>query len=93
GHEDGRVWGTFTKDTAEMFKSFTPIDDDGKNVKPDTDIAGRVSEGQYAMECAVRILRAGEVMPDYDSGRCKNCHITSICRKGEFRGEITEDGD
>ena len=93
GHEDGRVWGTFSGQTAGMFAEFSPFDDKGKNITLDKDIARRVDEGEYAMKCAVRILRAGEVMPDYDSGRCKNCHITSICRKGEFRGEITEDGD
>ena len=92
GHEDGRVWGTFTGLTAGIFETFTPYDK-GKNIEPDTDIAGRVSEGQYAMECAARILSAGNFAPDYDSGRCKNCKITSICRKGEFRGEITEDGE
>ncbi len=93
GHEDGRVWGTFSGLTAGMFKSFTPINDDGKNIAPDIDIAGRVSEGQYAMECAVRILKGGEFMPDYDSDKCRNCGITSICRKGEFRGEITDEGE
>ena len=93
GHEDGRVWGTFTQDTAKIFRSFTPFDDDGKNIAPDTDIAGRVSEGQYAMKCAVRILDGGEFMPDYDSDKCRNCGITSICRKGEFRGEITDEGE
>ncbi len=93
GHEDGRVWGTFSGLTAGMFKSFTPIDDKGKNIAPDTDIAGRVSEGQYAMECAVRLLKGGEFMPDYDSDKCRHCGITSICRKGEFRGEMTEDSE
>ena len=93
GHEDGRVWGTFSGLIAGMFKSFTPYDNDGKNIAPDTDIAGRIDEGKYAMECAVRILEAGIFAPDYDSGRCKNCKITSICRKGEFRGEMTEDSE
>ncbi len=93
GHEDGRVWGTFSGLTAGIFRSFTPYDNDGKNVAPDTDIAGRIDEGRYAMECAVRILEAGNFSPDYDSERCKNCKITSICRKGEFRGEMTEDSE
>ena len=93
GHEDGRIFGTFTQDTAKMFGSFTPYDDKGRNIAPDTDISGRIDEGQYAMECAVRILEGGEFMPDYDSDKCRNCGITSICRKGEFRGEITDEGE
>ena len=92
GHEDGRVWGTFSGLTAGMFETFTPYKD-GKNIAPDTDIAGRIEEGCYAMECAARILSAGNFAPDYDSGRCRSCKITSICRKGEFRGEITEDSE
>ena len=93
GHEDGSIWGTFSAGFAGMFAGFTAYDREGKNIALDKDIAGRIDEGEYAMECAVRILEAGEFLPDYDSGRCKNCHITSICRKGEFRGEITEDGE
>lgn len=93
GHEDGRVWGTFSALTAGIFAEFSPYDRDGKNIALDKDIAGRIDEGKYAMECAVRILEAGNFAPDYDSERCKGCKITSICRKGEFRGEITEDGE
>ena len=95
GHEDGSIWGTFSAGVARMFAGFTAHDREGKNIALDKDINGRIDEGKYAMECAVRILEGGEFLPDYDSGRCKNCHITSICRKGEFRGEITEteDGD
>ena len=94
GHEDGRIWGSFAEGIKSIFAPFTPLNDKGKNVAADTDIAGRNDEGKYAAECAVRILATGEFLPDYDSGRCGYCHIKSICRKGEFRGEITtEDSD
>ncbi len=92
GHEDGKVWGSFTAGTQGIFAGFAPNNSDGKTITFDTDITGRVEEGKYAMECAVRILEAGEFSPDYDSGKCKYCHIKSICRKGEFKGDIT-DGD
>ena len=92
GHEDGKVWGSFSAGTQGIFAEFSPEDKDGKKIALDTDISGRVDEGKYAMGCAVRILEAGEFSPDYDSGKCKYCHIKSICRKGEFKGDIT-DGD
>ena len=94
GHEDGRVWGSFAEGIKGIFAPFTPLNDKGKNVAADTDIAGRNDEGKYAAACAVRILETGKFLPDYDSGRCGYCHIKSICRKGEFRGEITDnDGE
>ena len=93
GHEDGRVWGTFSGLVAGIFAEFSPYDDKGKNIALDKNIAGRIEEGRYAMECAVRILKAGNFAPDYDSVRCRNCRITSICRKGEFRGEMTEESE
>ena len=90
GHEDGKVWGSFSAGTQGIFAEFSPEDKDGKKIALDTDTSGRVDEGKYAMECAVRILEAGEFLPDYDSGKCKYCHIKSICRKGEFKGDITD---
>ena len=93
GHEDGRIWGTFSEETAGIFGGFTPLDDKGKKIEPDKDINGRVNEGKYAMECAVNILKGGEFRPDYESERCRHCHIKSICRKGEFRGEMTGSDD
>ena len=97
GHEDGRVWGSFSAGTRGIFAGFAPDNSEGKKIALDTDISGRVDEGRYAMECAVRILKTGEFYPDYDSEKCKFwkckfCHIKSICRKGEFKGDIT-DGD
>ena len=93
GHEDGKIWGTFSPDMTKIFAGFAPDDGKGGSVALDGDIAGRVDEGRCAMECAVRILADGKFSPDYDSGRCKNCHIKSICRKGELRGEITDDDE
>ena len=86
GHED-KVWGSFSEGTQRIFAGFAPEEE-----KLDADISGRVDEGKYAMECAVRILKAGEFLPDYDAKKCRYCHIKSICRKGEFKGDIT-DGD
>lgn len=93
GHEDGRVWGTFAEAVRGIFAPFSPLNNDGKNIELDKDIAGRNDEGKYAASCAVRILEAGKYLPDYDSDRCRYCHITSICRKGEFRGEMTNDDE
>ena len=84
GHEDGRISGTFTDKSAKIFAGFTA---DGK---ADVNIGGRFEEGDYAMECAVRILKGGEFAPDYDSERCRNCRIKSVCRKGEFKGEVSD---
>lgn len=93
GHEDGNIWGTFSPETAGKFAGFTSYDSNGKKSALDTGITGRVNEGKRAMSFAVRILKAGIFAPEYEAERCKNCHIKSICRKGEFRGEITDDGD
>ena len=93
GHEDGRIWGTFTDSVRGIFAPFSQLNNDGKNINLDSDIAGRNGEGKYAAECAVRILETGKFLPDYDSGRCRYCHIKSICRKGEFRGEAVNDDD
>ena len=88
GHEDGRAWGSFADGSAGIFGAFMPDYKNGKKYSPDKNVAGRIEEGMYAMACAVRILKAGEFSPDYDSQRCKQCHIESICRKGELRGEL-----
>ena len=93
GHEDGRIWGTFSEGIKRIFAPFTPLNDKGTNIAADNDIAGRNDEGKYAASCAVEILKAGEFLPDYDSGHCRYCHITSICRKGELRGEITNEDE
>ena len=53
----------------------------------------RIDEGNYAMECAVRVLENGEFSPVYDAKLCQYCKIKSLCRKGEFRGKLTEDSD
>ena len=93
GHEDGKVWGSFSAGTRGIFADFAPDNSYGTKIALDTDISGRVEEGKYAMSCAVRILKAGEFLPDYDSGKCRYCHIKSICHKGEFKGDITGDGE
>lgn len=90
GHEDGKVSGTFSQGTAEKFRGFFPVKD-GRESRPDTNIQQRFNEGVYAMECAVRILKGERFSPDYDSDRCRYCRIKSICRKGEIRGEISND--
>lgn len=91
GHEDGRVWGSFTDESAGIFEAFMPDYNDERRYAVDKNVAGRIEEGRYAMTCAVRILKAGEFSPDYDSQRCGQCHIESICRRSEFRGEVLED--
>ena len=93
GHEDGRVWGSFTDESSGIFEPFMPDGQNGRRLAPDRDIQGRIQEGRYAMACAVRILEAGEFSPDYDSQRCRQCHIKSLCRKGELRGEVLDSDD
>ncbi|MBR0258045.1 MAG: PD-(D/E)XK nuclease family protein [Synergistaceae bacterium] len=96
GHEDGKIFGTFTDDVSEIFAEHFPYDDKGKLIAPSKDIPGRISEGKYAMQCAVRILDAGEFAPEYDASMCRNCRIKSLCRKGEFKGDFADsdsDGD
>ena len=91
GHEDGRISGTFSHETAGIFAKFMCDDGKGGTQASDTDMAGRISEGKYAMECAVRVLERGKFEPEYSSGPCRYCHIKSLCRKGEFRGEVAGD--
>ena len=90
GHEDGCVFGTFGSDTAGIFAGLMPYNSKGEKVIPGTDIEGRKTEGEYAMQCAVRVLKTGDFAPEYSLGPCRYCHIKSLCRKGEFRGEIVD---
>ncbi len=93
GHEDGCVFGTFGSDTAGIFAGLMPYNSKGEKVIPSTDIEGRKTEGEYAMQCAVRVLKSGDFAPEYSLGPCRYCHIKSLCRKGEFRGEIVDTDD
>lgn len=94
GHEDGKIFGTFTDDVSEIFAGHFPYNDNDKLIAPSKDIPGRVSEGEYAMQCAVRILESGEFAPEYDASMCRNCKIKSLCRKGEFKGDFADsDGE
>ena len=86
GLEDGQVSGTIVDDAKGFF-------DEYKSEKFGGDIESRVNEGKYAMECAARILERGEFAPVYDSELCKWCKVKSLCRKGEFNGEIIADSD
>ena len=39
------------------------------------------------MKCAAVILNSGKFEPEYESESCRWCHVKSLCRKGEFKGE------
>ncbi len=92
GLEDGRIAGSFSEDSASIFKQHK-----AKNFS-DNKFIGTISErkveGEYAMKCAAEILNAGKFVPEYNSAdKCRFCKIKSLCRKGEIRGEnlIQED--
>ena len=89
GLEDGKLAGTFTPDELDYFAEYL----DDKNKKKAV-IDDRVSEGNYAMQCASVILNSGEFEPEYESDSCRWCHVKSLCRKGEFKGEsLISDND
>ncbi|MBQ7196865.1 MAG: PD-(D/E)XK nuclease family protein, partial [Synergistaceae bacterium] len=91
GLEDGKISGSVINDDNdfglhEIFKSH-------RSKKFRNSILERVDEGKYAMSCAVQILKAGKFAPEYQSDSCRFCSIKSICRKGEFKGELLEEED
>ena len=89
GLEDGKLAGTFAPDVLNYFAEYL----DEKNKKTST-LDDRVDEGDYAMKCAAVILNSGEFEPEYESDSCRNCHVKSLCRKGEFKGEsLASDND
>ena len=89
GLEDGKLAGTFTDNELIYFKDY--LDDDNKKKAV---IDDRVKEGDYAMKCASFILNSGEFEPEYESDSCRWCHVKSLCRKGEFKGEsLLSDND
>ena len=86
GLEDGKISGSFASDTKPIFEQY-------KSGKFNEKLSDRIEEGEYAMKCAVEVLKKKEFTPEYKSDLCKYCHIKSLCRKGEFRGEILQDND
>ena len=83
GLEDGKISGSFSGDELKLFS-------DHKSNKFNEKIIDRINEGIYAMKCAENILNKGEFIPEYKSNLCRFCHIKSICRKGEFKGDLLE---
>ena len=81
GLEDGKISGSFSGNMLNIFN------DEYKSKKFNEKISSRIDEGEYAIKCASKILNAGEFLPEYQSDLCKFCHIKSICRKGELKGE------
>ena len=86
GLEDGQVSGTIAEDAQPIFKPY-------KSKKFSSDIEARVREGEYAMDSAVQVLEKGEFLPEYQSDLCRWCKVKSLCRKGEFNGEIIADSE
>ena len=86
GLEDGKISGSFASDTKPIFEQY-------KSGRFNEKLSDRIEEGEYAMKCAVEVLKKKEFTPEYKSDLCKYCHIKSLCRKGEFRGEILQDSD
>ena len=85
GLESGKVSGTVSKPADEIFEPYA--------LKSGGTIQQRINEGNYAMECAVRVLEKGEFSPVYDAKLCQYCKIKSLCRKGEFRGKVIDTSD
>lgn len=86
GLEDGKISGSFSGNTADIFRPY-------KSAKFADTITDRIHEGEYAMKCAVNILKAGKFSPEYKADTCRYCHIKSLCRKGEFRSETITDSE
>jgi len=88
GLEDGKISGSIlnSEDFPEIWEIFSQY----KSSKFKNSIGDRVDEGEYAMNCAAGVLKAGKFAPEYQSDSCKFCKIKSICRMGEFRGEILD---
>ena len=91
GLEDGKISGSIinSEESPEFLDIFKPH----KSSKFKTYIDERISEGEYAMSCASEVLKKGIFAPEYNSDLCQFCKIKSICRKGEFKGEIISDDD
>ena len=89
GLEDGKISGSIlnSEDYPEIWEIFSQY----KSSKFKPSIKDRVDEGEYAMSCAAEVLNAGKFAPEYQSDSCKFCKIKSLCRMGEFRGEILKD--
>ena len=86
GLEDGKVSGSILK--SEEFPEIFEIFSEYKSKKFKGLISERTSEGEYAMVCAAEVLNGGKFAPCYGSDLCRFCKIKSLCRMGEFRGEI-----
>ena len=81
GLEDGKVSGTVTGSAQDIFKPHA-------SKKFYGDVTARVLEGYYAMDSAVKILKEGEFSPVYGCEQCQWCKVKSLCRKGEFKGDV-----
>lgn len=86
GLEDGEISGTIAEGASEIFAPY-------KSDKFSKDIEARVREGEYAMDSAVKVLERQEFSPEYESDLCQWCKVKSLCRKGEFNGEIIADSE
>ena len=83
GLESGKISGTISKPADDIFKPYASKYFGGT-------MSERIDEGNYAMECAVRVLEKGEFSPVYDAKLCEYCKIKSLCRKGEFRVSVMD---
>ena len=81
GLNDGQIAGSFEESESNFFAQYT------EKGKIKTHISERVDEGEYAMKCAAEILKSCKFEPEYNSDLCRFCHVKSLCRKGEFKGE------
>lgn len=85
GLEDGRIAGSFSESSSGIFMPHKA--DQFSKEKFSGGITERRLEGEYAMKCAAGILNSGTFKPDYENADCRYCHVKSLCRKGEMRGE------
>ena len=86
GLEGGKISGTFEESAKDIFVPY-------KSKKFGGSIQARIDEGNYAMDCAVKVLDRGEFAPEYGCDLCRYCRVKSLCRKGEFRAEAEDDAE
>ncbi|NLL36024.1 MAG: hypothetical protein GX256_00710 [Fretibacterium sp.] len=79
GHRDGLVSGTFTPPLNSCYVT------EGTAT---TSMDERLEEAEHAALCAARLLKKGVFPSCRIASSCRWCDMKSLCRKGEFFGEV-----
>ncbi|MDR3230069.1 MAG: PD-(D/E)XK nuclease family protein [Synergistaceae bacterium] len=91
GHRDGGLAGTFATATPGVSACYLP----GRKApdKKDDPLEERVAEAGTALRCAAAILKSGRYEPCYVADSCRYCDMKGVCRRGELRGEASEESE